>query len=101
MSRCYHEGRSKAWLARTVGASDSLSSERSYVMKALTSGATAAVRDAFRGDAAALARLVLIPLGVVCAGVGYVYVRVRPQGESVAKGAPTPVRTKATFSPNN
>jgi GT2 family glycosyltransferase len=77
--RCYHEGRSKAWLAGTVGASDSLKSERSYVGKALTAGARNAVVDAVHGDLAALGRLVLLPLGVICAGVGYVRVRLQPK----------------------
>jgi GT2 family glycosyltransferase len=81
--RCYHEGRSKAWLAGTVGASDSLKSERSYVLKALTAGARTAVVDAAHGDFAALGRLVLIPVGVGAAGVGYVWVRLRPADKGI------------------
>jgi hypothetical protein len=81
--RCYHEGRSKAWLAGTVGASDSLASERSYVLKALTAGAKTAVVDALHGDFVALGRLVLIPVGVGAAGIGYVWVRMRPSDKGM------------------
>jgi hypothetical protein len=97
--RCYHEGRSKAWLAGTVGASDSLKSERSYVLKALTAGARAAVVDAVHGDFTALGRLVLIPVGVGAAGIGYVLVRLRPSDKghrstsTVVSGVTTAIPT--------
>lgn len=76
-SRCFHEGRSKAWLSGVAGASDSLASERSYVAKSLTAAAARSVRELMRGDIYALLRLVMMPYGVMCAAAGYAVVRVR------------------------
>ena len=57
------------------------------MLKALTAGARTAVVDAVHGDFAALGRLVLIPVGVGAAGVGYLWVRLRPADKGIKTSA--------------
>jgi hypothetical protein len=49
LRRCFYEGRSKALLARAVGAGDGLSNERAYVLKVLSSALARYVAEALRG----------------------------------------------------
>ncbi|GII66246.1 glycosyl transferase family 2 [Sphaerisporangium krabiense] len=70
-ARCYAEGLSKALVARSVGAGDGLSSERSHALKVLPLGALRGVRDALRGDPAGLARAGAIVAGLAWTSWGY------------------------------
>jgi glycosyltransferase involved in cell wall biosynthesis len=70
--RCYGEGRSKARLSRLLGASDGLSSERSYVRQALPRGVRRELGRAVRGNLEGLAGATLIVAGVFVTGFGYV-----------------------------
>jgi hypothetical protein len=70
-SRCYMEGRSKARVARLVGASRGLKSERSYIVKTLPGGVVEAVTQQFRGDVAGLARACAIVAGLAITSAGY------------------------------
>jgi GT2 family glycosyltransferase len=65
--RCLAEGRSKAMVARTVGASHALSSERRYATRVLPSGIVRGIADAaLKLDVYGLARA-----GTILAGLGY------------------------------
>ena len=67
-SRCYAEGRSKARLTRLVGSDDALSTERTYVSRALPLGFATGMWDAIgHGDAYGLCRA-----GALIAGFGFV-----------------------------
>jgi GT2 family glycosyltransferase len=79
VSRCWAEGRSKAIVASLIGASDGLSSERDYVVRALPAGVGRGLRDAARGDAGGLGRALAIVLGLGVTAAGYLRGRaVRP-----------------------
>jgi GT2 family glycosyltransferase len=71
-SRCYAEGISKAQVAALAGSRDGLSSERSYVLRALPSGFLRGIRDTLRGDASGAVRAVGILSGLVFTTAGYV-----------------------------
>ncbi|TAK70702.1 MAG: glycosyltransferase family 2 protein [Actinomycetota bacterium] len=71
VSRCYHEGRSKAILSASVGATDGLSSERSYATKVLPRGTLRHAGAIRRGDLSGLARAAAIPVGLVVTATGY------------------------------
>ena len=71
LGRCLAEGRSKAILARMAGATDALSSERSYVRVTLPAGLRRGVRDAVRGDLTGLARAAAIVVGLLTTAAGY------------------------------
>jgi GT2 family glycosyltransferase len=78
LSRCYHEGRSKALLSGTLGAQDSLASERAYVGSVLPLALLAGLRQSIRGrNLAGLGSSLAILAGLGCAGVGYLSLRVR------------------------
>ncbi|MBI1375920.1 MAG: glycosyltransferase [Frankiales bacterium] len=77
VSRCYHEGRSKAVLSGRVGAADGLSSERAYATRVLPRGMLAHLRSALRGDGYGAARAGLVPVGLAATGAGYLSVRLR------------------------
>ena len=87
VSRCYHEGRSKAVLARTVGAGDSLSTERSYVRSTLPRGAARHLGHAVRGDLGGLGRALAVSAGLAVTAAGYLTVRARRGVRPVAVGA--------------
>jgi glucosyl-dolichyl phosphate glucuronosyltransferase len=70
-SRCYAEGRSKALVARLVGAGDGLSSERSYTRRTLTTGIGRSLAAATRGDLAGPARAAAIVGGFAVTASGY------------------------------
>ena len=72
LSRCYHEGISKALLARLVGAQDSLSAEKGYTLRVLPKGVLKGIVDfLFRFDFNGLARAVAIVAGLFTTGFGY------------------------------
>lgn len=77
--RCRAEGRSKAVVARLVGSSDALSTERTYVTRSLPKGVLDALRSAAAGPSrgAALARAGAIPLGLAVTAIGYAEGRLR------------------------
>ncbi len=70
-SRCYAEGLSKALVTRSVGMAAGLSAERRYTAVTLRRGVTRGLRDALRGDSAALARSAAITAGLLSATAGY------------------------------
>jgi hypothetical protein len=76
LSRCWGEGRSKALVARHVGANNALASERSYAAKILPSGTLGGLRDACVGDLAGLARAAAIVSGLLITAGGYLRGRV-------------------------
>jgi cellulose synthase/poly-beta-1,6-N-acetylglucosamine synthase-like glycosyltransferase len=76
--RCFAEGRSKAILARQLGATDALSAERSYVARTLPRGVVRDVADAvLRRDPAGVQRALAIVAGLAMTSAGYVAGRVR------------------------
>ena len=77
LSRCFHEGRSKAVLAGSVGTADGLSSERAYVRSVLPRGAARHLRRGLGGDAGGLGRAVAVPAGLAATVTGYLAVAVR------------------------
>jgi glycosyltransferase involved in cell wall biosynthesis len=76
--RCFSEGVSKARVARSVGRSSALSSERRYVLRTLPSGAFRGLRDATEGDLAGLRRALAILAGLTLTCCGYVLERLSP-----------------------
>jgi len=82
LHRCYHEGVSKAAVARSVGAGDALAAERRYVSRTLPVGFTRGVLGTFRGDLGGLTSAVAIGAGVFAAGVGYCAAVLRRQAWS-------------------
>lgn len=70
LRRCFHEGASKAVLARRVGGERALASERSYVRTVLTRALARDVRAAARRERGAVGRALLVPTGLVVTGAG-------------------------------
>lgn len=70
--RCYAEGVSKAIVSRLRGASDSLSSERSYLASALPQAIARELKLIPRGQGAGLKGIGVVMLTVACAGFGFV-----------------------------
>lgn len=75
--RCLAEGRSKAAVARLVGAQDGLSEERRYTRETLPAAVGAGLRDAVRGDISGLARAVMVLAGLALTALGYAIGRLR------------------------
>jgi GT2 family glycosyltransferase len=72
-SRCYSEGLSKAWLARRLGARDSLATERAYSTRVLPAGVARGLFETLTGrDRAGLARAAAIGIGLAYTAAGYV-----------------------------
>jgi glycosyltransferase involved in cell wall biosynthesis len=72
IQRCYLEGRSKARVARLVGASAGLSAERSYTLSALPKGIARGLADTVAGqDITGLGRAGSIVAGLACTAAGY------------------------------
>lgn len=75
--RCWSEGRSKAWVSRLADPRDALSSERSYVLRALPSGVARDLRAAVSGrEIGHLARAAAICAGLSITTAGFVAGRV-------------------------
>lgn len=70
--RCFHEGRSKAALTRSVGGAAALASERGYVLRVLAGGAARHLAAVLRGDLAGPARAALVVTGLAVTAAGYV-----------------------------
>ena len=87
LHRCYHEGVSKAAVARSVGAGDALAAERRYVSRTLPAGVARGLLGVFRGDLGGLASAASIVAGTFAAGVGYCASVLRRQ--SLSSRAPT------------
>lgn len=77
VSRCYHEGLSKAALSTSVGARDGLSSETSYVMRTLVSGFLLHARAGLLGQPSGFARAGMLPVGLGTTAWGYLVGRLR------------------------
>lgn len=101
--RCLAEGRSKAVVARLVGASAGLSSEREYTGRTLPRGVRRELRASRAGDPTGLLRAGAIIAGLAVTGGGYLLARarrVRDSGAAAAvlsagTGGPAPVRVLA------
>lgn len=76
--RCWAEGLSKAVVSGHVGDSAALSSERSYVVRTLSSGTVMGLRDLLRGDPHGLSRAVAIVVGFGITTAGYLRGRASP-----------------------
>jgi len=71
-ARCAQEGRSKALVARLVGAGDGSATERAYTLRTLPRGVARGVFDALVGcDPSGLARAGAIALGLAITTAGY------------------------------
>lgn len=70
-ARCYAEGLSKALVSQFVGASDGLSSERTYTFNTLPQGVLHGLGDFFRGDWPGLGRASAIVTGLLITTTGY------------------------------
>jgi GT2 family glycosyltransferase len=75
-SRCYHEGRSKAILARVEGTARGLSSERSYATRVLPAGVLRGLGELLRGDWGGAQRAATIVAGLAITTIGYLSGRV-------------------------
>jgi GT2 family glycosyltransferase len=71
VSRCYHEGRSKAVLGALVGTEQGLASERSYATRTLPLGVLRHTAAVARGDLAGPVRAAVIVLGLLTTALGY------------------------------
>jgi glucosyl-dolichyl phosphate glucuronosyltransferase len=69
--RCWAEGISKAEVARRVGRSRALSTERHYVLRVLPRGMWTGFHDSITGDLWGAARSVVMMLGLATTAVGY------------------------------
>lgn len=85
-SRCFSEGVSKAMVARHVGSSDGLASERGYALKTLPLGVVAGLFDGLRGDLGGPARAGAIVAGLAVTTVGYVWGRIRRSAGRLLEG---------------
>jgi GT2 family glycosyltransferase len=77
LRRCYGEGLSKARVARLVGSTDALASERSYVRSTLPRGLARELWRGVRGQPGGWLAALLIVAGVGVTGTGYVVSRLR------------------------
>jgi glycosyltransferase involved in cell wall biosynthesis len=75
-SRCFAEGLSKAQVARRVGRSRALASERSYALRVLPRGMVHGVRAARHGENGAGLRAMAIGAGLLLTTAGYAQGRV-------------------------
>lgn len=78
VSRCYHEGRSKAVLSGLVGTQEGLAAERTYASRTLPVGIVKHAAAVLRGDLSGLARSAAIVLGLGTTALGYLSVRKGP-----------------------
>jgi len=76
-ARCYAEGLSKAMVARNVGASDALSTERRYATRTLPLGVIRGVAEGLGGRAAGFGRAGAIVVGFAAVTAGYTVGTVR------------------------
>ena len=77
LSRCFHEGRSKAAVAALAGSRVGLATERAYALRTLPRGVLRGLADTLTGrDLAGALRAAAIGLGLAFTGLGYVTGRV-------------------------
>lgn len=79
-SRCYAEGKSKALIGQFVGSKDSLSSEKTYVMKTLPKGVLRGLASFVKFDINGLARAGAIVTGLGLTALGYLTTRLTSRG---------------------
>ncbi len=85
-ARCYAEGRSKALVARFVGAHDGLSAERKHLTRVLPAGAATALRRGVtRAQLSEFARAAAIVAGVAVSSAGYLAGRTPVASQKTAK----------------
>ena len=75
LSRCWHEGRSKAVLSRLVGTQQGLEAERAYATRTLPLGVLRHLADVGRGDLYGAARAAMVLAGLLTTALGYVSAR--------------------------
>jgi hypothetical protein len=73
--RGWAEGLSKALVAEEVGSTDALSSEWTYTLRTLPTGALRGLSDAVRGDLTGLLRSSAIVAGLLVTVAGYLRAR--------------------------
>ena len=71
-SRCLAEGLSKAAVTHSVGRTDGLATERTYVSHTLTRGVLRGFGEAMRGDFGGIQRSCAIAVGLLVTALGYV-----------------------------
>jgi GT2 family glycosyltransferase len=76
-SRCFAEGRSKAFITRLVGEQDGLDAERSYSLKTLPIGVLRNLALVLRGDVKGLQRAAAILIGLIFTTAGYLSGKLR------------------------
>jgi cellulose synthase/poly-beta-1,6-N-acetylglucosamine synthase-like glycosyltransferase len=85
--RCLYEGRSKAVVVQFVGSGKGLASESTYVVRTLPTGIIHNfLRAIRRGEVAALHRALVIVLGLVLTGSGYVQGRISRRSPGDGRG---------------
>jgi hypothetical protein len=77
LSRCWHEGRSKAQLTRAVGSSAALASERTYAARVLPAGVARGLRDFLLGEPAGVQRAAGIVTALAVTAAGYLCGRLK------------------------
>lgn len=87
-SRCYAEGLSKAAVAKLVGTTDALATERAYAARTLGRAVLAELGRAIRGDRGALGRGLAIIAGLAITTAGYVVGTVSARPGPVASTDP-------------
>jgi GT2 family glycosyltransferase len=80
ISRCWHEGLSKAAVARLVGSSQGLASERRHVARRIPGGLWREMKSLSMGHPLASLRMAAIIGGLGSAGLGYILGHVRLAG---------------------
>jgi GT2 family glycosyltransferase len=71
LSRCWHEGLSKAFVARRTGATRALESELRYATRTLPRGFFAGLGKGLRGDLGGVVRSAAIVAGLIVTTAGY------------------------------
>ncbi len=103
LRRCLHEGRSKRVLAGSVGPSAGLSSERAYVVRLLRVGLAGHLGRVLRGDPMGPVRALMLVLGVLVTGLGFVTGRPGPavdrRGSAIDRRGPARVAARSPVSP--
>jgi glucosyl-dolichyl phosphate glucuronosyltransferase len=90
-ARCLLEGRSKALVARLVGAGDGIATERAYTLRTLPRGVARGLFDTLvRYDPSGLARAGAISLGLMITTVGYLQGMVAQLLADRSRVAPAP-----------
>ncbi|MGQ7294842.1 glycosyltransferase family 2 protein [Quadrisphaera sp. KR29] len=86
-SRCWHEGRSKALVARAAGPQAALASERSFATRVVPRALAREVLATGRGDAAGAARAGVLLAGLAVTAAGFALGRLR---RAAPPSAPAP-----------